>query len=297
MKVLFAGDTHGDADQVLYLCQTARNHGSEKVFILGDFGAWEHTPAGEEFFDAVDSYAASMGVTVYFLDGNHDKTSLVMEYYGWNRDPEGFVICREHLRYAPRGHRWTWDGRTFMAFGGAYSVDKGPRLVAEQKKFQKAARRERYRRQAGRPAEPIPTFEGTLWFPEEEATDAELDAILEADSTPVDCLLTHDKPIMSSPSYNRKDWTTIPGCEANQRRIQRLVTELRPALVLHGHLHIRYSDQIRSSGDSWTSVVGLHCDPGAGSHLPGYKREDSWVVAEITPKIALKGDPLLHSAE
>lgn len=295
MKVLFAGDTHGQVDQIAYLVHQAWLERAEAIFILGDFGAWEHEKSGEEFLDAVDFLATRQGIPVYFLDGNHDKSSLLHEYYEPNE--EGFLVCRESLFYAPRGLRWTWNGRTFMSFGGAYSVDKAERLESERDKFKKAAKREKYRRAAYRPPKEIPTYEGTLWFPEEEATDEELDAILAADSSHVDVLLTHDKPIASSPTYNRKDWTKIPGCEPNQRRVQRLVTELRPNLLLHGHLHIRYTDQIRSSGESWTTVVGLHCDPKAGSHLPGYRREDSWLCLEITPQRVIERRRVLHSGE
>jgi hypothetical protein len=98
-----------------------------------------------------------------------------------------------------------------------------------------------------------------------------------ADPTPVDVMLTHDKPRASNPRWNRKDF---PECWPNQDRIQTAVRALRPKLLVHGHLHFPYEDQIRSSGDSWTTVIGLDCDPRAAeSGL--YMKENSWTV--LTP--------------
>lgn len=270
MRILLAGDTHGNTSHALYLLHIAHRHDITHIVQLGDFGAWEHTPDGRAFFDNVNKHAARLGVTMYWLDGNHDKTSLVLAMYGDQPDDEGFLACREHVRYAPRGHRWTWAGVRFIALGGAYSVDKGWRIQAERAKTLKMERR------AARYGSTPGDASGTLWFPEEELTDAQLDAAL-ADPTPVDVMLTHDKPRASNPRWNRKD---LSECWPNQDRIQRAVTVLRPRLLVHGHLHFPYRDQIRSSGDSWTTVVGLDADPSAAERA-SYRKEDSWEVLRL----------------
>lgn len=269
------GDLHGNTGHALDLLRVAVREDCERMFVLGDFGAWEHTAAGRRYFDVVDRAARKAKVRVYFLDGNHDKSSLLHELYGSEPDDEGFLVCRKNLRYAPRGHRWSWAGTRFAAFGGAYSVDKAPRLAAEAQRARKAERR----RQFGSARRPV--TEGTLWFPEEQMTDDECDALLAADPTPVDVLLTHDKPRAAEPAWNRKN---LPECLPNQERIQRVVDTLRPRLLLHGHLHFRYTDQLGG-----TRVEGLGADPDASQPV-GYQSSDSWLALPLpyAPEVAVR---------
>jgi Icc-related predicted phosphoesterase len=260
--VLFCGDVHGDAGEVDYCLAIARAQHAQATFFVGDFGYWEHEPSGVAYLDQVEKAATSHDVPVYFLDGNHDKISLLLDIYQ-DRDDEGFVIVRPHVRYAPRGHRWTWSGVRFLSFGGAYSTDKEPRLAMEQ-------RRARYQNL------PPHGLAGTLWFPEEEATEADLAAALAG--PPVDVLLAHDKPRNTTPAINRKDeWDAYP----NQERIQRLVDDLRPTLLVHGHLHYRYSEQLGP-----TRVEGLACDPRAAWGIPGYAHEDLYLPVDLTDLVS-----------
>jgi Icc-related predicted phosphoesterase len=248
--VLTCGDVHGDADEVDYCLRVAQEQGAQAAFFLGDFGYWEHEQSGITYLDRVEKLAAARDFPIYFLDGNHDKISLLLETYP-ERDDEGFIVVRPHIRYAPRSHRWTWSGVRFLSFGGAYSTDKEPRLQMEQ-------RRARYQNL------PQHALAGTVWFPEEEATEADLRAAL--DGPQIDVLLTHDKPRNSRPAINRKDeWDAYP----NQDRIQRVVDELQPQLHLHGHLHYRYTDHLGP-----TRVEGLACDRRAAWAMPGYEHAD-----------------------
>ncbi|WP_067569255.1 metallophosphoesterase family protein [Nocardia acidivorans] len=270
-NVLIVGDLHGNTDHALTVLRVAVRQGCPKVFAVGDFGAWEHMPSGRRYFDVVNRAAKRAGVTVYFLDGNHDKSSLLVEKYGERRDEEGFLVCRKYLRYAPRGHRWEWEGTTFAAFGGARSTDKGWRLARESHREEQAATRRAY----GSSRRPLTA--GTLWFPEEEMTDDELESLLAQHDSPVDVLLTHDKPRATQPQFNRKN---KPECFPNQDRIQRVVEQLRPAVHFHGHLHFRYSETIAAGPGQWTRVEGLAADPEA-SHHPAYAVDHSWTVLEL----------------
>ncbi|WP_109527870.1 MULTISPECIES: metallophosphoesterase family protein [Nocardia] len=269
-SVLMTGDLHGNTGHALALLRVAARQECDRLFVLGDFGAWEHIAAGRRYFDVVNRAARKCRVQVYFLDGNHDKSSLLHRMYGAEPDDEGFLVCRKNIRYAPRGLRWTWEGTRFAAFGGAYSVDKQWRLAHEASQERTARRR----RQFGSARHPV-TAE-TLWFPEEEMTDDECDALL-ADDSPVDVLLTHDKPRGSDPDWNRKN---LPECLPNQDRIQRVVRTLRPDLLLHGHLHYRYTDSVDRGDGATTRVEGLGADP-EGSALPDYRSADSWLVLPL----------------
>lgn len=252
---MMAGDLHGNTAHAIWIMEKAAALGLDRVFQAGDFGAWEHMADGRKFFDDVDQHGQRLGVVMYWLDGNHDKTSLVLESYAGQPDDEGFLICRENVRYSPRGHRWTWSGHKFISLGGAYSVDKGWRLDLERQSTWASEKR------AARSSEVAKDWSGSYWFPEEEMTDADMEKIL-LDDSPVDFMFSHDKPRASSPGWNRKD---MPDCWPNQDRLQRAVVALKPKALVHGHLHYRYDDQIRSGDDSWTKVVGLDADPQAAS--------------------------------
>jgi hypothetical protein len=118
-----------------------------------------------------------------------------------------------------------------------------------------------------------------LWWPEEEITEEEVIAAL--DGEPIDVLLCHDKPLRSSPDWNRKDF---PECFPNQDKIQRVIEALEPARVFHGHLHYRYEDGMLLPPNAQghrqaVHVTGLHCNAAAA--WGPYHMEDSWFL--LTP--------------
>ena len=270
MRILMAGDVHGDFGHSKLLVRIARERLCDRIFVLGDFGYWEHEGAGRQYLDRLDRYANINNVPVYFLDGNHDKTSLLLEKYDDEEhlDKEGFILVRPYIRYARRGHRWTWDDITFAAFGGAYSTDKGWRLGLEKQS--------REFRDGKYPAE-------SLWFPEEEMSDEDMNGFL-ADVSPVNVILAHDKPRASNPQWNRKN---LPLCMPNQDRLQLAVSVLQPELFLHGHLHYRYDDVIAYAGRDGemrvTHVKGLNCNQEAAE--PGYKESECWWVLDTSERI------------
>ena len=253
MKILLGGDTHGNLHFAWYLVDTAVKNGCDRVFQLGDFGYWEHEKAGVTYLDKLENRARKSKTTFYFLDGNHDKTSLLVDIYR-ELDDEGFIVVRDNIRYSPRGHRWTWNGKRFISLGGAYSTDKAWRLALEKKKAKSITESNTYRPKSRQL--PIDTA-GTIWFPEEEMSDEDMDKIL-ADTTPVDVILAHDKPRAANPNCNRKD---ISECWTNQDRLQRAVLTLLPSEFYHGHLHYRYENNILIGDDKYTKVIGLDSDP------------------------------------
>jgi predicted phosphodiesterase len=277
MRVLVAGDVHGNSQHADYLNHSAVRAGASVILQVGDFGYWEHWADGIQFLDSLNKSAATAGVTWVFIDGNHDKTSLLLEQYS-SRDADGMLVVRDNIRYAQRGHRWSWAGTRFIALGGAYSVDKSSRLEDEAELRQKADKRESYRRAAGRPPKPPRDYVGHLWFPEEEMSDEDLAGFL-TDTSAVDVLVAHDKPRASHPPIELK---TDPACSANQDRIQAAAKILQPQLLLHGHLHVRYTDWIRvGDGEAWTRVEGLAADPKAAQDKRTYQRTDSWLVLDL----------------
>jgi len=259
MKLLMAGDTHGNQTHCRYLIDKAVQNECDRVFVLGDFGYWEHTQSGVKFLKKLNRYATTNNMPVYFLDGNHDKISRLLKKYQ-ETDDEGFVLVRPMIRYAGRGHRWSWGGIRFISLGGAYSVDKDWRLEREA--------------HTKKPE--------TLWFPEEEMSDEDMTKILE-NTESVHVMLAHDKPRGSNPGWNRKDFNE---CFPNQDRLQRAVRTLQPLQYWHGHLHRWYQCDMDYSdlegNHRHCQVQGLQADPEAGVHYLDmrYATTQSWQVLD-----------------
>lgn len=275
---MIVGDTHGNIKWLKsYIYPVAMTVGADRIVVVGDFGAWEHTPAGVTFFNECDELAAAAGIPLYWLHGNHDKFSHTLATYGDNRTPEGFVVCRENLLYIPQGHTWQWGGLSYRAFGGAYSIDKGWRIKSEQDRYHHARMVARGKVGSGDlfTSESVPSTEGTLWFPEEEMTDAEMDRLLAADWFRKDIILSHDKPMSAHIDWGRKNY---PDCVPNQLRLDQALKVHKPEFWFHGHFHYHYLDTV--SGDDWsTMVVGLDADNNAVDYT-GWERDHTWAVIE-----------------
>jgi calcineurin-like phosphoesterase family protein len=279
VRVIFVGDTHGDISWFRhYLLPVAKTLNAKALVVLGDFGAWEHTSDGVRFMNEISRAATLIEVEIYWLHGNHDKFSHTLEHYGDQRTEDGFVICRENVFYIPQGHSWSWGKVSLRAFGGAYSVDKAWRLDAE--KARERGIRAELRRTVGSGkvtgSDLVPSQAETLWFPEEEMTDDEMEQLLLDDFGPKDIILSHDKPMSAKPDWNRKDF---PACMPNQLRLERALRLHRPKWWFHGHLHYYYKTSVGAVG--WrTTVVGLEPNSNAAEHS-SWQRENTFVYANL----------------
>jgi hypothetical protein len=204
----------------------AGTRGLEGIVHLGDFGIWPGR-SGRLFLDAVQVALERAGVWLIFLDGNHEDF--------WQLDAltigaDGLRAVRPRIWHVPRGTRWRWAGRVFMAMGGAVSLDR------------------KYRRL------------GRDWWPQETITLAQLNAAICAG--PVDVLLTHDAPsaavaVMPGLSPDSAwDGEELAKAKSHQRLLQTLVETVGPSRLLHGHMHVRY-DRLLRFGATACIVSGL----------------------------------------
>lgn len=276
MKVILGGDTHGQLEEVEQLVLTAVLHEADGLFVLGDFGVWDHADGGE-FTRGVAALTQQYGIKVWFLPGNHENYRLLDLWEKNNpRDEDGFVLVHDHLRYSPRGHRWTWDGVSFLSMGGAYSVDKTHRIMSDWAMGRGAQRR----KEAGVfPAKnDAYVLEHTewSWWEREEITDEEAEQA--AAGEPVHVMLAHDKPFLAEIPWNRKN---NPACIPNQKRLQQIVDAVRPRLYCHGHFHYPYATEM---AEPRTLVKGFDCDEGssAGSGGTGDFAQ-SWGLLDLAP--------------
>lgn len=243
MKILLLGDTHGSPYQIQYAYAIAQEYECDVIFNLGDFGYWEHMKGGPEFLEVVSSFAVENMIPFCWLDGNHENHPLLRRTYQDMKTPDGFWEIRKYLFYAPRGHRFEWDGVKFMTYGGAFSIDRGYRKI------------------------------GVSWWWEEEIDPTHVDETI-ADTRPIDILLSHDVPngvdIQGVMSIKGKNFRPIKEAVSGRLQLERLVKALQPKEIFHGHYHVRYT-QIVDFGYGNVRVTGLDCEQ---------TYQDSWIVLD-----------------
>jgi hypothetical protein len=217
---VIAGDVHANAHYVTSLLDKVRSAGLDRLLVLGDF-AGTLPDRTEGFLDWVSYACHQNGVTLLWLDGNHEPhREGILDRCPV--DPRtGTRPVRPRVHHLPRGLRWTWGRTRYAAAGGAVSVDRAVRTEGQ-----------------------------TVFTFDEELTESQVDAI--SAGGPCDVLLTHDRPAWVELSLEETPgawWQNTPGrwadgdfhrSQAHQARLDRLVAALRPRWHLHGHLHRRY---------------------------------------------------------
>lgn len=118
MKIGITGDMHGDP----YFTQTynARKMGLTHLIVCGDFGyIWDGTAKEQRRLN----YLSKIGVTILFIDGNHENFNLLNQY------PEETLFggrvhkIRDNIFHLMRGEVYEIEGKKFFTFGGAKSTD------------------------------------------------------------------------------------------------------------------------------------------------------------------------------
>ena len=230
-RILIAGDWHANTHWARYVARQAadllKDEPYRLILQLGDFGVWSDFPG---FIDTLSGTLAEKNVYVWFVDGNHEDFPFLEGLRGGNEGPM-FIDFNRRIWHLPRGTRWYWHGRQWLAMGGAASVDK-------------ALRRE-----------------GTSWFPDEEITEEQATRAM-ADG-PADVMVTHDCPSGVPHSFPPIpagwDPRDIDRSNDHAHRLQRVVDAVKPEHIMHGHLHRAYG-RTCDFGYGPVQVTGLNCD-------------------------------------
>lgn len=206
MRILIAGDTHGNAQWCNLLSTKALELNCERIFVVGDFGFWPG-PGGMRFLDYVQQIAEDDGIPWDWLDGNHEWHDALDPYRSADKPWE----MRPGITYYPRGHRFEWDGVRVMSLGGAWSIDKDSRTPH------------------------------VSWWPQEELTVG--DVMRALDGPEVDLLLTHDMP-NASEAISALGFQMHPGGASNRMGVSTVMEALKPKMLIHGHMHRAYDVQV-----------------------------------------------------
>lgn len=252
MRLLLAGDTHGDVQSVMHKIDMAVKHGVQRIVVLGDFGLWWGFE-GVQFLDTINSMLNKANRQLFAIPGNHENHELWDALYEHGPKSRGWAYARTNVLLAPKVLDFVWGGKQFVVAGGAVSIDKQWRLEHE--------------RDTGK----------RIWSKNEQLKDEQVDEILATrfnktsngkGGLKVDYLLTHDCSNMTPWKGRLK-----PDFESqiHRQRIDRVLRGIQPVTHFHGHMHDRYDWMNLTGDDHWTQTYGLECN----------RDKDSWGILDL----------------
>lgn len=225
MLVGLVGDLEGERDAAVRWLRVLGERGDVRVaYQLGDlrFGMG---PEPEAYLAAIDAVCAEYDLRLFCINGNHenwDELDRLWSTPSWVNADGGLtpIEVTDRVTLLPRGHRWTLGGRTFVALGGAPSINR--HLLTE----------------------------GVNWWPSEVLLDEHVDAVIAGGQA--DVMLTHDSPnapyctpsvteiLRRNADDNPMAWpeSSLAYADEGLAKMTRAVLGVRPAFLAHGHFHV-----------------------------------------------------------
>lgn len=252
VRMVVAGDTHGNVGAIRYKAEIAKEHGADRILVVGDFGLWPGHD-GVRYLDEVNRIAHDFNIHVFALPGNHEDHDQWDKWMNFGLPTaSGFTYVRDRLLLSPKVHNWKWGGRRFFICGGAVSIDKKWRT------------------------------EGVSWWAGEQFDENNLASVLKYRGASIDYLFTHDCSDYT-PWKNRLK----PDLDSqrNRNRIDQAINHLKPRMHFHGHMHERYDWVNTKSHGKFETPWGVSEDDWNGAETQTYGlqcdyEDDSWLILD-----------------
>jgi hypothetical protein len=224
MKILIAGDWHGDTRHACKTVRRAKAAGAEIIMQVGDFGMWDHEIEGFNYLDGLNDECRKNGIKVYFVAGNHENWDR-LDWMEKNNPKtyQGHTVIRSHIRYTGRVKRWRMDDKWFQAVGGAVSIDKAGRKL------------------------------GKSWWAQEAVPESVVKGLENAGRVS-DYLFTHDSPTCAPHKFRLK---ADLDSQMHRQLMDRVGRVVQPKLWFHGHYHEWYENYDFMHQRGYSSVYGL----------------------------------------
>ncbi len=232
MHYYITGDTHGDFSRIAEFCELNGTDIEDVMIILGDAGINYYLDKRDE---DLKNELLGLPITLFCIHGNHEARPLEA-----NGDYEeilwkgGLVYAEEdypNILFAKDGEIYDFNGKSVIAIGGAYSVDKFYRLSS-----------------------------GLQWFDSEqpdEETKVYVEKQLESRQWEIDIVLSHTAPIEAEPV-----WSFIPGIDQQSvdKSTEKWLQSIYDRLELKegwyaGHYHVEsYECDIRIMFEDYDEI-------------------------------------------
>lgn len=192
MAIYITGDTHRDFYRIEDFCAENGTTKDDILIILGDACINYYLNRDDQ---AIKEWLETFPITLFMIQGNHEERASEIDTYEEVEWHGGIVYVEPEypsLLFARDGDIFDFDGRSVIAIGGAYSIDKFDRLKS-----------------------------GEPWFPSEQPTDEIKDYVerqLDKVNWKVDIVLTHTVPHKYEPTY-----AYIPS--VNQKEVDKTTEE------------------------------------------------------------------------
>ena len=126
--VYVTGDIHGQPRRVVNFAKDVHISRNDVLIILGDVGANYYL---NELDNECKRRLNSIKCTIFCIHGNHEcRPEHVSSYHlvDWNGGKVWVEDAYPRILFAKDGEIYTIEGKSYLAIGGAYSVDKFYRL-------------------------------------------------------------------------------------------------------------------------------------------------------------------------
>jgi len=242
------GDLEGDRDWAVGRLRALGERGDVDVVCqLGDL-RFGYGPDPEGYLAALDSVCAESEIRLLCITGNHENWARLDQLWAeprWQHEDGSLkpLAVSEHVTMLPRGHRWEMGGRSFVALGGAPSVNRD--LLTE----------------------------GVDWWPSEVIREQHVEATIAGGHA--DVMLTHDSPgppFCTPPvgdiiAGNPLDWpdSILAYAEEGIDKVTRAVLGVQPLILVHGHFHVAGQAVVRLPGSAHDTTIwslAANQDPG-----------------------------------
>ena len=239
-RVAIAGDWHSSgywARRALKMLHD-RAPDIQTVLHLGDFNLTSNAPWAAYRRSVVEAMESNGVERLLVTPGNHDDWGQLGPRFDLHPDEPYRLSKAQGVSFLPRGHRFEIGGRTFLSFGGAASPDQEKRI------------------------------EGKDWWRNEEPTEADGARAIAGGS--VDVMLTHEAvdggtrlvdDVISRPNKRLFDRAGLAASQRSRALVTHVWSELAPARLFHGHMHIRDEGHLSDS----RSVYSLAANNSAGN--------------------------------
>ena len=174
MNVYLTGDTHGRFERIACFCRDNHTTLGDVLIILGDAGVNYYLDRRDE---KLKQYIDTMPVTLLCIHGNHEaRPTAALGYEEAEHFGARVMVQPEHpsLLFALDGEVYELAGRSCIAIGGAYSIDKEYRLLR-----------------------------GAAWWPDEQPSaeiKRRVERALASRGWQVDVVLSHTTPLSYEPT-------------------------------------------------------------------------------------------------